>query len=470
MSSAVAPAPTEQAAPAGTPGPRRPASLTVAGAGAVGLLAVLVGALVVGGAAGADGAAGLQQAGQLVEVGAPVVTLVGRLAAVGTVGALLVAAVLLPGGPLSAPARRALRAASGWALVWALATALGGLLTVSRLVGVPPTALDSSSVRVFFVDTGAGRAALLVVALSGVVALAARRSGGTTGARLLLVVALAALVVPVVLSGHSSAAEDHLLAVTTLAVHVVAASLWVGGLGALLWWGRGPVAAAERFSVLALVCWAATAVSGVLAAGLVLGGAGAVVAALGSGYGALLLAKTLGLTLAGVLGWRHRQRTLPALRAGRPGAFRRLAAVEVAVLLATVALAVALAASPPPPAAAGATTSPAAAAGSGPAAGNPAADDQAAVDPMAGHDHGELSVGVLIDDSRFHVTGPVTAGQRVTVFNGTDQRVTITADDGSFDVEVPGHTLLTFLAPDQPGEYDFTSRHSATYTDVLVVE
>lgn len=466
MSSAVAPAPTEQTAPAGTPGPRRPAPLTLAVAGTVGLLAVLGGALAVGGAAGAEGAAGLRQAGQLVEVGAPVVTLIGRVAAVGTVGALLVAAVLLPGGPLSEPARRALRAASGWALLWAVATALGGLLTVSRLVGVPPTALDPSSLRVFFVDTGAGRAALLVVALSGAVALAARRRGGTAGARPLLVVALAALVVPVVLSGHSSAADDHVVAVTTLAVHVVAASLWVGGLGGLLWWGRAPVAATERFSALALTCWVATAVSGVLAAGLVLGGAGAVVAALGSGYGALLLAKTLGLTAAGVLGWWHRRRTLPELRAGRPGAFRRLAVVEVAVLLATVALAVALAASPPPPAATLATAQ----AGSAPAAGEPAAVDPAAVDPMAGHDHGELTVGVLVDETRFHVAGPVAAGQRVTVHNGTDQEVTITADDGSFDVEVPGRTLLTFLAPDEPGEYAFASRHSATYTDVLVVE
>ena len=89
---------------------------------------------------------------------------------------------------------------------------------------------------------------------------------------------------------------------------------------------------------------------------------------------------------------------------------------------------------------------------------------------MAGHDHGELSVGILVDATRFHVAGPVAAGSRVTVHNSTDQPVTITADDGSFDVDVPGRTLLTFPAPDQPGQYRFTSRHSPTYTDVLVVE
>ena len=64
----------------------------------------------------------------------------------------------------------------------------------------------------------------------------------------------------------------------------------------------------------------------------------------------------------------------------------------------------------------------------------------------------------------------VAAGARVTVHNASGQAVTITADDGSFDVDVAAGTLLTFPAPEQPGRYAFTSRHSAAYTDVLVVE
>ncbi|WP_052090462.1 copper resistance D family protein [Modestobacter caceresii] len=429
-------------------------------AAVAGLLAVLGWAIAVGSGPTTPAAVGLREAGLLVEWGGPVITLAARIAAVGTVGTLLFAAVLLPAGAgqLAPQARRAVSTASAWALAWALATSLGGLLTVSRLVGVAPTALDGSSVRVFLLDTGAGRAVLLVTAITAGLAVAARPGTGRGGARLLLAGALAALVVPVVLSGHSSAAEDHLVAVTTLAVHVVAASLWVGGLGALLRYGRATPAAAGRYSAVALWCFGATAVSGVLAAGVVLGGAGAVVAALGTGYGVLLLGKTLGLTVVGLLGWQHRRRTLPQLRAGQPGAFRRLAVVETAVLLATVALAVALAASPPP-----------VAAGVGSATAAPAAP-AAAADPMAGHDHGELSVGVLVDEDRFHVAGPVAAGSRVTVHNASGQPVTITADDASFDVDVAAGTLLTFAAPDQPGQYAFSSRHSATYTDVLVVE
>lgn len=303
-----------------------------------------------------------------------------------------------------------------------LVAVLGWAVVVGSGTGAPPSGLREAGL---LVEWGAP-----VVALVGRIA-----AIGTVGTLLF-------------------AADDHLTAVTTLAVHVVAASLWVGGLGAVLRYGRGLPVIAERFSAVALWCFGATAVSGVLAAGFVLGGTGAVVATLGTGYGALLLAKALGLTVVGVLGWLHRRRTLPQLQAGRPGAFRQLAAVEVAVLLATVALAVALAASPPPVAAAVPS----------------AAAPPAVADPMAGHDHGELSVGILVDATRFHVAGPVAAGSRVTVHNSTDQPVTITADDGSFDVDVPGRTLLTFPAPDQPGQYRFTSRHSPTYTDVLVVE
>jgi putative copper resistance protein D len=88
---------------------------------------------------------------------------------------------------------------------------------------------------------------------------------------------------------------------------------------------------------------------------------------------------------------------------------------------------------------------------------------------MSGHDHGDLTVGVLLDEARFHVSGPVAAGSLVTVHNSTATEMSITAVDGSFDVVVPPHALMTFPAPDEPGSYPFTSRHSASFADVLVV-
>ncbi len=439
---------------------------TVVAAGA-GLVGVLVLALVLGGGRPTAAAPGLPEAGPLVTWGLPVATLAGRIAAVATVGALLFAAVLLPGPGRGLPAasRRALRTASWSAAAWAASAGAGALLTVSELVGAAPT---TSSLRTFVTELAAGRATVVVVVAACVVALLARRCAGAPGAGLLLAVAVTGLVVPAVLTGHSATASDHVLAVTNLAVHVVAAALWVGGLLALLLHGRsaGDLApAAGRFSALALGCFLASGLSGLLAAWLVLDGDPGTVlgAVLGSGYGWLLLGKTAALVALGVLGRRHRRHTLPRLRAGQPGAFRRFAAVEAAVMLATVALAVGLAASPPP--AAAAPPAPAQAQGTRPVP-DPA---PAAAEDMSGHDHGDLSVTVLIDETRFHVSSPVAPGSRVTVHNATTTEVTLTADDGSFDVVVPGRSLLTFAAPARPGTHPFTSRHSGSFADVLVV-
>lgn len=433
-----------------------------AGLVAAGLAGLLLWALSVGDGGSPDAATGLPTAGPLAERGLPLATLAARVAAVGTVGTLLLAAVLLPGrgGDLPAASRRALRACAAWALAWAGASVAGGFLSLSVLTGTLPQDLPWASVRVFVEDTGAGRAALLVAVLAAVLAVTAPRAGAT-GVRFLLAAAVVAVLVPVVLTGHSSAAEDHLLAVTALGVHVVAATVWVGGLLAVLVHGRRDAevaAATQRYSRLALACFLATAGSGVLAAWVVLGSASAVLGSLGAGYGTLLAAKISALVLLGLAGWQHRRRTLPRLRAGYDGAFRRFAGGEVLLMLATLALAVALAASPPP---AGAAPTGLAAA---PASAVPGAD------PMAGHDHGELSVGVLVDDTRFHVAGPVAAGARVTVHNATGSVVTLTAADGSFDVVLPPRTLSTFLAPQQPGAYPFTSAHSPSFADVLVVE
>jgi putative copper export protein len=465
---AVRPRPAPPAT--GTPATRGRARIpaTVVAAGATALLAVLVLALVVGGGLPARVAPGLVQAGPLVEWSLPVVTFAARIAAVGTIGTLVFAAVLVPvlGPTLPDAGRRAVRAASRWALAWALATLLTGLLTLARLVGTAPTDIPADSL-VTFVGLPAGRSVLMVSALAAAVALLARGCRTAFDAMAVLAPAAAAVVGPVVTTGHSAAEGDHLLAISVLGTHVLGASVWVGALAALVLHGRGRDVlgpAAARFSALALGCFLVVGGTGLVAAWVVLGSSvDGLATALGTGYGALLLVKTAALVALGGFGAWHRHRTLPGLRANRPGAFRRFAAVEVAVMLATVAVAVALAASPPP----GSASPPGTGATAEPSVGEPEAP---AADPMAGHDHGELSVGVLIDDTRYHVPGPVIAGSTVTVFNSSDTEVTITAGDGAFDVDVPGHALTTFRAPDEPGRYAFASRTDPEYRDVLVVE
>ena len=253
-----------------------------------------------------------------------------------------------------------------------------------------------------------------------------------------------------------------------LSTHVVVATAWVGG------WQRWPCSlrrsavlpgAAARFSTLALVCFVATGATGAGAAWVVLGGAAAVPDLLGTGYGRLLAAKTVALVVLGAAGWWHRRRTLPALARGVPRAFLRLAAVETGVLLLATGLAVTLGSTAP--------TSPAAApsvVAAPPEVTSPGSQPAPAVEDMSGHDHGDLTVSVLVDAERYHVAGPVVPGQRVTVFNSSGRTVSVTAQDGSFDVEVASRSLTTFLAPQQVGTYAFTSRGSDGYADVLVVE
>lgn len=451
--------------------------LTAAAAATLGLLAVLVLALALGDAVPEPAVPGLPDAGLVTGWGVPLARLLVRVAALGTIGTLLFAAVLsaAPGGRLSGAAQRAVHACSWWALAWALSSTAGAVLSVSSLYGVPLNALTPGSVVALGTEVAAVRAAVLVAGLALVVAMAARWSPGRRSAAGLLLVGLAAVVLPVVLAGHSAAAEQHALAVGSLSVHVVAATLWVGGLLVLLGYGRRPAdrrQAVERFSAVALACFVATGASGVLNAWVALAGVAGAVGlggVLGSGYGLLLVAKTTALVLLGGAGWWHRRFTLPRLRAGHPRAFARFAALEGGVLLAAVALAVALAASPPPASTPAATAPPAAPTTTDPAPVTTPDGSLAGTEEMSGHDHGELSVGVLVDDDRFHVSAPVLPGQRVTVYNSSTTEVTITADDGSFDAVVGGQTFITFEAPEATGEYHFSSRHSPGFGDVLVV-
>lgn len=515
------------------PGARRRVAVALAAAG---LLAVLVAALLVGDAAPGPSTAGLPDAGAATGWGLPVAELATRLLAVMTIGHLVLAALLVPSrgqtrrtgqtvpmgktaptaptGPTGPTAPvRAVRSACWTAVVWAVAQATVLLLTVSSLLATPVTRLPFADLPALLDQVAAGRAGVLtgaLVATSAVLTAVAvsRRvtAGGTLRALALLALgaAVAAAVVPVVLSSHSAGAEGHTATVTSLAVHVVTASLWVGGLASLLLhsrWLVDPVAVVRRFSAVALVCVGLLLVSGIVGALLVVAGPqaltrpGLALSAVAGGYGLLLLVKTVLLVGLTAVGWWHRRVSLPALAAGRPGALLRLGIVEVAVMAATVAVAVALAASPPTgsttPGESGGVSAAAGTQGtgqpdqSGQAAGeaageaaagaaDPAADvaEGPAADPadtMVGHDHGELSVAVLVDDERYHVGSAPRAGAPVTVYNGSNTEVSLTSDDGSFDRTVPPRTFVTFQAPAQPGEYPFGSSHSTDYRDVLVV-
>jgi cytochrome c oxidase assembly factor CtaG/putative copper export protein len=326
-------------------------------AAAVCLLAVgsLVVALREGGGAPQPVPLGLPDAGPITGWGLPLARLTADLAGMVAVGALLTVTWLLGGstGGLTRSGISSMRTAGVASLVAALAAVMEIQLTLSDFLGIPPDqSFGPTQTWSFLSQTPQGRTLIAQVGLSFVVGVTARLVTSRGGAALLLLAATTALASPA-LTGHSSTASDHMTGVSSLLIHIVAVAWWVGGLiglGLVVRSSRIALPnAVLRFSTLAAGCYATVMVSGVINAWLRLGSLREL---FGSSYGHLVLAKSTALVVLGAFGWQHRQRTIPALQTGNRRAFLRLAAGEVAVMAATVGLAVGLARSPTPVAAA----------------------------------------------------------------------------------------------------------------------
>ncbi|MCW2913009.1 MAG: copper resistance domain protein [Actinomycetia bacterium] len=331
-------------------GTYRPAAIAVVIAAAAALTALVIAALA-GGAVTEKVIPGLGDAGTVTRWGLPVARLALNVGAALTVGALLMAAVLIPSdkGRLDPIAIRYVRAASWLAAGWATAAAITLILTVSDILGEPVgQVVGGSELSSYVGQLPQGTALMLVVLISVVIALLTRTTT-TPGAALgLLVLAVIALMPPP-LTGHSAASPNHSVATVGLALHLAAVVPWVGGLAVLGWHaltgGERLGVAAGRFSRLALWCYITVGLSGFANAVTRLPDPTQLVT---SDYGRLILVKTVAFVFLGWLGWAHRTRTLPAVAAGKPRAFARLAAVEAVVMGSTMGVAVALARTAPP--------------------------------------------------------------------------------------------------------------------------
>ena len=262
-------------------------------------------------------------------------------------GLLLPQARDLPGSALRAltgvriAADRALVACAG---AWLVLVLLGIVFRAATTFGRPVEQLSASDVGRWASQLAAGRGMVLTAACVAVVlgcAVARLRDRGLVQVRVPLAAAVIALITPGV-TGHVGSAPDHQLAVMTIGAHVGAAALWVGGLGAVL------VLVARhsllldgvlpRFSRLAGICIAIVAVTGVLTATIRLGSWASLVT---TGYGWLVLAKSGGLLVIGLLGWLTRRRL-----AARRVPVLRWAGLELALMAMTLGLAAALTQTP----------------------------------------------------------------------------------------------------------------------------
>jgi putative copper resistance protein D len=299
-------------------------------------------------------ATGLPDPGPVTTLGLPFFRAAGEIAATLAVGSFLFAAFMVPpqdNGVLDVAGYRALRMGSAASGVWAVCAALLVPLTVSDVSGQslaehrnPATIWSLASL----IDiASAWRFTALLAAVVMVASRAVLRWSWTPA----LVIGSLVTLIPLGLTGHSSIGGSHDWATNSLLIHLFAAALWVGGLLALLVHAvRGAEhadLAARRFSALALWCFVAMGLSGVL---------NAVVRVLPSDllstdYGRLVTAKFVALCVLGVVGWRQRRSGVAALQAdpNARGALIRLASTEAAVFGITVGIAVGLGRTPPPP-------------------------------------------------------------------------------------------------------------------------
>lgn len=229
--------------------------------------------------------------------------------------ALLLALVARSGGPgpalprLSAlAAGAALAAATGASLAVVAQVALGtGRSVVAAVTLVPEAAGDSRSLTV-----AAARAAVLVI--GAIVAVVGWRRTSTAGVPAAgAVVAVAGLLAPI--AGHPWTADPKALAVGADALHLLAISVWLGLLAALVASGRrlpDAAGAVRAVSGAALVASAVVAITGTTSAWLLLGSTEAL---LRTASGQLVVVKVVGFATLLGLGWINRSRLVPLLGA-----------------------------------------------------------------------------------------------------------------------------------------------------------
>jgi cytochrome c oxidase assembly factor CtaG/putative copper export protein len=317
---------------------------------AVGIVAVVLGLRIGGGAAPLD----LIDPGAAVRWGLPLSMFVLRVASSVMLGALLLQAFAIP---LRHRVSEKLSAiASGAAVVWVVASAVTAFLTFLA-VYVEPVTLDDRFGRLltfFFAQTEIGQAWLwstLFVGVASVLVIVARSYPTIFLTGLLGVMALW----PLAEQGHAAGSEAHNQAVMASFLHSVFVAFWIGGLAALamVWRMVGQdrnllQATLTRYSSIALVSAIVVAASGSMNAWVRVGS----VSGLASAYGVLVIVKVSLLTILIGFGVVYRawliRRFTESKDVSPRSVLGRVFAGELAIMGLAIGMAVALARTPTP--------------------------------------------------------------------------------------------------------------------------
>ena len=228
------------------------------------------------------------------------------IAAFAVVGALLAMAFLLVEnqGKLQEGALKVRKRATAFAGIWLVASVLHIFLTLANILGTSfADALERNTVRSFLTQVDLGQYLGVQTILIAVIALAIRFVRSVLAAAMLLLFSLITLIIPIFQS-HSAASGSHQLAIGSLIVHVVALSLWVGGIFAIVALPDSDRKfALPRFSQMALWTAIAVVVSGIANAWARLN----FMDAWSSGYARIVVLKAALTFVLLFLGYRNRR-------------------------------------------------------------------------------------------------------------------------------------------------------------------
>jgi cytochrome c oxidase assembly factor CtaG/putative copper export protein len=240
--------------------------------------------------------------GAVARYGLPIANLLFEIGEAGTIGALVMVSFVF--AQKRPEYNRGLDVAAGSAAIWAISAAATGFFTFSTAYP-QPFSLDSQygdSLSAYLTSNPIGQAWLATTLIAAAITVACFAVRNQTVLGVITILAVLALI-PVALQGHAGDEAGHDAATTSIWLHVVFASVWLGGLVTIilcrdLLEKKRIGAVIERYSAIALVCFIGVAVSGYVNASIRL----VDLANLLTPYGILVLVKIFALGALGIFG------------------------------------------------------------------------------------------------------------------------------------------------------------------------
>jgi putative copper resistance protein D len=282
----------------------------------------------------------LGDVGVVLRWGTPAFRSINNIAQAITIGSLIFVAFSL--GEKSKAFAKTLSVAAIAASVWALSGTAYLLATFLNVTGSELSAETSFTEQlfVFITDIELGQMLALNFAGAFVLSISTLLVRKLFGAAVCAAIGLLSLV-PVALSGHAAGTASHAIAVNSLGLHLVGISIWLGGLVAIVFAYKAQPAIdmVKRYSSLALAGFGLVIVSGFASAQIRIG---TIENLFGTGYGQLVILKTITFILLGVIGAMHRKKLLATLETSAKK-FWQLVSIEFVIFGIAIGLGTALA-------------------------------------------------------------------------------------------------------------------------------